>query len=69
MLAKRTSKNQLKLPKSAVESGDATTEYFDVEVRAKLAALGLGDADVADAVRWARSGAKPAALKKATRGR
>ena len=62
MLAKLTSKNQLTLPKSAVESVGAT-EYFDVEVRAgqivltpvriqrgdavraKLAALGLGDAD------------------------
>ena len=72
MLAKLTSKNQLTLPKSAVESVGAA-EYFDVEVRAgqivltpvriqrgdavraKLAALGLGEADVADAVRWARS--------------
>jgi hypothetical protein len=77
MLAKLTSKNQLTLPKSAVESVGAT-EYFDVEVRAgqivltpvriqrgdavraKLAALGLGDADVSDAVRWARSGPKGA---------
>ena len=73
MLAKLTSKNQLTLPKSAVESVGAT-EYFDVEVRsgqivltpvriqrgdavrAKLAELGLTDSDVADAVRWARSG-------------
>jgi hypothetical protein len=73
MLAKITSKNQLTLPKSAVDSVGAT-EYFDVEVRdgqivltpvriqrgdavrAKLAALGLGEADVADAVRWARTG-------------
>jgi hypothetical protein len=30
-----------------IQRGDA--------VRAKLAALGLGEADVADAVRWARS--------------
>lgn len=77
MLAKLTSKNQLTLPKSAVESVGAT-EYFDVEVRsgqivltpvriqrgdavrAKLAALGLGDADVSDAVRWARGGPKGA---------
>lgn len=73
MLAKLTSKNQLTLPKSAVESVGAT-EYFDVEVRAgqivltpvriqrgdavraKLAALGLGESDVAAAVRWAREG-------------
>jgi hypothetical protein len=73
VLAKLTAKNQLTLPKSAVESVGAT-EYFDVEVRAgqivltpvriqrgdavraKLAALGLGDADVSDAVRWARGG-------------
>ncbi len=33
MLAKLTSKNQLTLPKSAVEAVGAT-EYFDVEVRA-----------------------------------
>jgi translation initiation factor IF-1 len=74
MLAKLTSKNQLTLPKSAVEAV-AAAEYFDVEVRdgqivltpvriqrgdavrAKLAELGLTDADVADALRWARSGA------------
>jgi hypothetical protein len=106
MLAKLTSKNQLTLPKSAVDSVGAT-EYFDVEVRAgqivltpvriqrgdavraKLAALGLSEADVPEAVRWARGGAtgaaaaepaaryaaasprgaKPAAIKKATRGR
>lgn len=102
MLAKLTSKNQLTLPKSAVESVGAT-DYFDVEVRAgqivltpvriqrgdavraKLAALGLGASDVADAVRWARApvaaepaaayavagprASKPAARKKATRSR
>ena len=74
MLAKLTSKNQLTLPKSAIEAvGQA--QYFDVEVRAgqivltpvriqrgdavraKLAALGLTEADVADAVRWARAAA------------
>ena len=73
MLAKLTSKNQLTLPKSAVEAV-AAAEYFDVEVRegqivltpvriqrgdsvrAKLAELGLTEADVSDAVRWARSG-------------
>jgi hypothetical protein len=71
MLAKLTSKNQLTLPKSVVQSVGAV-EYFDVEVRdgqivltpvriqrgdavrAKLAALGLAQADVEDAVRWAR---------------
>jgi hypothetical protein len=73
MLAKITAKNQLTLPKAAVQAVGAT-EYFDVAVRegqivltpvriqrgdavrAKLAALGLGEGDVADAVRWARSG-------------
>lgn len=72
MLAKITSKNQLTLPKAAVQAVGAA-EYFDVEVRAgqivltpvriqrgdavraKLAALGLGEADVAGAVQWARS--------------
>lgn len=72
MLAKLTSKNQLTLPKSVVQSVGAT-EYFDVEVRegqivltpvrihrgdavrAKLAALGLTEGDVGDAVGWARS--------------
>jgi len=74
MLAKLTSKNQLTLPKAAVQAV-GQTEYFDVQVRdgqivltpvriqrgdavrAKLAALGLGEGDVADAVRWARAGA------------
>ena len=74
MLAKITSKNQLTLPKAAVEAV-GVTEYFDVQVRegqivltpvriqrgdavrAKLAALGLGEGDVADAVRWARASA------------
>lgn len=81
MLAKLTSKNQLTLPKSAVDSVGAA-EYFDVEVRAgqivltpvriqrgdavraKLAALGLSDSDVTDAVRWARQG-QPAAAEPA----
>lgn len=72
MLAKITSKNQLTLPKTAVQAVGAA-EYFDVEVRAgqivltpvriqrgdavraKLAALGLAEADVADAVQWVRS--------------
>ena len=89
MLAKITSKNQLTLPKAAVQAVGAA-EYFDVAVRAgqivltpvriqrgdavraKLAALGLVEADVADAVRWARSGgaapraAEPAAEYKAS---
>ena len=83
MLAKVTSKNQLTLPKAAVQAV-GPVEYFDVAVRegqivltpvriqrgdavrAKLAALGLGEADVADAVRWARSaGAEIAAPKAA----
>lgn len=79
MLAKLTSKNQLTLPKSAVQAvGEA--DYFDVEVRdgqivltpvriqradavrAKLAALDLTATDIADAVRWARSGASVRAV-------
>ena len=77
MLAKITSKNQLTLPKAAVEAV-GVTEYFDVQVRqgqivltpvriqrgdavrAKLAALGLGEGDVAAAVRWVRAGVAPA---------
>lgn len=73
MLAKRTSKNQITLPKPiAIHFPDV--EYFDVreesgkiiliplrpsradEVRAKLAALGLTESDVEDAVKWARQG-------------
>jgi len=79
VLAKLTSKNQLTLPKSAMDAVGAT-EYFDVEVRegqivltpvriqrgdavrAKLAALGLTEGDVADAIRWARSGAPAPAV-------
>lgn len=75
MLAKITSKNQLTLPKAALQAVGAA-EYFDVDVReghivltpvriqrgdavrAKLTALGLTESDAADAVRWARSGAK-----------
>lgn len=71
MLAKLTSKNQLTLPKAAVEAA-GNAEYFEVEVRAgqlvltpvrlqradavraKLAALELGDDDLAAAVAWAR---------------
>jgi len=72
MLAKMTSKNQLTLPKAALQAV-GPVEYFDVAVhegqivltpvriqrgdavRAKLAELGLVEADVAEAVRWARS--------------
>ena len=71
MLAKKTSKNQITLPK-AIISHFPDTEYFDVreedghivlvpmrpsradEVRDKLAQLGLAEADVADAIQWAR---------------
>ena len=49
---------QIVLTPVRIQRGDA--------VRAKLAALGLADADVADAVRWARSeGAVPAAAEPA----
>ena len=79
MLAKMTSKNQLTLPKAAVQAVGAAS-YFDVAVRdgqivltpvriqrgdavrAKLVALGLGEADVSDAVRWARREAASAAV-------
>lgn len=75
MLAKRTSKNQLTLPKAVVEA-TGNAEYFEVEaragqliltpvriqradaVRAKLAALDLGENDLAAAVAWARDAAK-----------
>ena len=71
MLAKKTSKNQITLPK-AIVSHFPDTEYFDVreengniilvpvrpsraeEVRDKLVKLGISEADVEDAVRWAR---------------
>lgn len=71
MLAKLTSKNQLTLPKRAIEAlGEVS--YFEVEVdgdrlvltpariggagavRRKLAELGVTEADVTDAVAWAR---------------
>lgn len=74
MLAKLTAKNQLTLPKRALESLglDVPPTYFEVEidegrivltpsrvgssdaVRRKLSELGITDADVADAVSWAR---------------
>lgn len=71
MLAKRTSKNQLTLPKAVVQAvGEA--DYFDVvvengrivltpvriqradAVRAKLAALGIDESDVHEAITWVR---------------
>ena len=45
---------QIVLTPVRIQRGDA--------VRAKLAALGLTGADVADAVRWARTGAGPAVV-------
>ena len=73
MLAKLTSKNQLTLPKQAVDALGRPSHFtVAVEdgrlvlvparpggaeaVRRKLAELGIGEADVADAVTWARSG-------------
>jgi len=75
MLAKLTSKNQLTLPKQAVNALGHPS-HFSVEVedgrlvlipvhpeaaaavRHKLAELGINASDIADAVAWARSGAK-----------
>lgn len=75
MLAKLSSKNQLTLPKAAVQAVEPA-EYFEIAVRdgqivltpvriqrgdavrAKLAALGLGEADVVDALSWARAPAR-----------
>lgn len=71
MLAKLTAKNQLTLPKRAIEALGSPT-HFQVEVadgritltparldaadavRARLAELGITEADVTDAVTWAR---------------
>ncbi len=75
MLAKKTSKNQITLPKKIVEALPPT-EYFDVTVlegevvlrpvavtapgerlravREKIRRLGLTEADVTAAIRWAR---------------
>lgn len=75
MLAKLTSKNQLTLPKAAVEQVRA--EYYAVRtegqsivltpvklggldaVQAKLAALGITDTDAKAAVTWARAKREP----------
>lgn len=71
VLAKRTSKNQITLPKQAVTSV-GNPDYFEVTVdegrlvltparlsragavRRKLQELGITEADVDRAVRWAR---------------
>jgi hypothetical protein len=71
MLAKVTSKNQLTLPKRALEAVGQPT-HFEVAVedgrlvltparlaaadavRRKLAALGIGEQDIEEAVAWAR---------------
>lgn len=71
MLAKRTAKNQITLPKAIVDRFKGV-EHFDVsaeddaiilrplrrsradEVRSRLAALGVDEADVAEAVAWVR---------------
>jgi hypothetical protein len=71
MLAKKTVKNQITLPK-AVVTRFKSVDYFDVstdgktitlrplvesradQVRDRLARLGIGEGDVADAIAWAR---------------
>ena len=75
MLAKRTVKNQITLPK-AVADRFPGVEYFEVraeddriilepvkrsrisEVWSKLERVGIGEADVAAAVEWARGTAR-----------
>jgi hypothetical protein len=75
MLAKKTAKNQITLPK-AIASAFPDTQYFDVsiqdgriillpvkiqpvgatleDVRGKMQRLGVSEADVGEAIRWAR---------------
>ena len=71
VVAKRTSKNQLTLPKAVVEQA-GVADFYDVvcdngrivltplhpggaaAVRTRLAELGIREADVAEAVDWAR---------------
>lgn len=71
MLAKRTVKNQITLPK-AIASQFPGVEYFEVRtenqriileplrrgqaeaVRKKLATLKITEADIAEAIKWAR---------------
>ncbi len=77
MLAKRTYKNQITIPKAVIDAFP-NTEYFDVRrhrnvivlrpvevkparsrlaaIRAKVKALGLTEADLDAAIRWARKG-------------
>jgi len=71
VVAKRTSKNQLTLPKSVVEQAGVADDSDVIcengrivltplhpggadAVRTRLAELGISEADVADAVGWAR---------------
>ena len=49
VVAKRTSKNQLTLPKEIVEQAGVADA-----VRLRLAALGIDESDVVEAVNWAR---------------
>ena len=78
MLAKLTAKNQLTLPKRALDAlgTAAAPSHFEIEVqdgrliltptrvgsadavRRKLAELGITEADVTDAVAWARGTGK-----------
>mgnify|MGYP006282438491 FL=1 len=71
VVAKRTSNNQLTLPKAVVEQA-GLADYYDVTcdngrivltplhpggasaVRERLQELGISEADVTDAVNWAR---------------
>ena len=65
MLAKITTKNQLTLPKAVMQQV-GRTEYVEVtfengriiltpmQVREKLAALGITEQDVEDAISWSR---------------
>ena len=72
MLAKRTTKNQLTLPK-AIIAATGEADYYDVStdngriiltplrmradaLRSKLAELGIKQDDVKDAIKWARKG-------------
>jgi len=48
VVAKRTIKNQLTLPKAVVEQAGT------VAARTRLLELGISEADVAEAVTWAR---------------
>jgi hypothetical protein len=79
MLAKRTYKNQVTIPKAIMDSFPKV-EYFDVrkqrnaiilrpvhpeplgartaKIRARIKALGLTEADVEQAIQWARRSAR-----------